>query len=95
MKRFFLLNLLTLLLGACMSANGVQLEGKIKYIGATPHNFLALEDRDHKIYKISNPEDFNIAQKQNHSVVIKAKILKKTIGVGFPTLIKVTDLEVP
>lgn len=93
MKRVLLSFPLILSLGACMSGNSIDLEGEIKYKGTVPHNYLAIEDSNHNIYKVANPQAFHISKLQNHKVKVKAKLLEKAKGVGFPALVKVIDIK--
>jgi hypothetical protein len=93
MRRVLLSFPLILSLGACMSGNTIDLEGEIKYKGTIPHNYLAIEDRSHHIYKIANPQEFHIEKLQNHKVKIKAKLLQKARGIGFPALIKLIEIK--
>jgi hypothetical protein len=93
MRRVLLSLPLILFLGACMNGNTIELEGVVKYKGTVPHNYLALEDRSHHIYKIANPQEFHIEKLQNHKVKIKAKLLQKARGIGFPALIKLIEIK--
>lgn len=84
----------TLFLGACMNAKSITVEGRVSYKGAAPHTFLAVTDmKTHQIYKIANPKDFALQKRQEHFVKLKAQIVKKAIGRGFPTVIRVVGVE--
>ncbi len=88
---FFILG--TLLLEACMHGQNIELEGTIKYVGATPHHYLALEDSKQHLFKISNPQAFKLEKLQNHRVKAKVAIIKKAVGPGFPPIIKILDIQ--
>jgi len=86
-----ILQILTLsILGYANNSPLMTIEGKIAVYGSAPHSFLAIKDsKNHKYYKIKNSKDFNLKKLQNRVIKIKAKILKKRIGPGFPAIIKV------
>jgi len=47
---------------------------------------------DHGSYRITNPHAFGLMQKQNRSVRLKVRLVKKAIGPGFPAEIKVISV---
>jgi len=86
--------LLALSLFGCANSSLVEIEGKIAVYGSMPHTFLAIKDsKNHKYYKIKNAKDFNLQNMQNRVIKVKAKILKKKIGPGFPAVIEVVELK--
>ena len=88
--------MLTFLLGisACAQSNVMEVKGKIYVKGTEPHTYVAIEDiNTHKVYKIVNPKEFDLLQKQKEILKLKAIHIKKAIGPGFPTEIKVIDIE--
>lgn len=93
-KRVLAALLSALFLGACMNTQSIIVEGMVSYKGASPHSFLAVMDqKTHQIYKIANPTDFALEKRQNQSVKLKAQVVKKAIGRGFPAVIKVLRIE--
>ena len=80
-------------LGGCMNGQNIEVEGTIKYVGATPHHYLALEDSKQHLFKISNPQAFKLEKLQNHRVKAKVAIIKKAVGPGFPPIIKILDIQ--
>ena len=74
------------------SENLINIEGKIATFGSTPHTYIGIKVGN-KIYKISNPEDFKLNYLQNKKVKLKALLIKKEVGPGFPAEVKVVDLE--
>jgi len=92
-QRIGILSLGLLLLGAsCMNGENIELEGTIKYVGSTPHHYLAL-DQNGKLFQISNPEEFHLEKLQNHRIKAKVTILKKGVGRGFPPIVKIISLK--
>jgi len=86
--------LATLSLLGCTNSADTNLEGKIAVKGSGPHTYLVIEDeKTHKDYKIANPKEFNLIDKQNKTVKLKAKVVRKAIGPGFPAEIKVIETE--
>jgi len=78
----------------CASSADTTLEGKVAVKGSMPHTYLVIEDKaTHKDYRIVNPKDFNLINMQNKIVKIKAEVVKKAIGPGFPAEIKVIEAE--
>ncbi len=78
----------------CAKSSDLDLEGGLYMKGSTPHSYMVIEDqKSHKSYKIKNPEAFNLAHRQNESVKITAKFLKKAIGPGFPAVIEVLSIK--
>ena len=92
MKQILLPILSIFLLSACDANKSATIKGTIKYVGAAPHNYLALEDSNHHIFKVDNPQDFNLKSKQNQRVIAKVKLLKKPVGSGFPAVIQIVDI---
>jgi len=93
MKKTTLIGVALSLLGCANSADTI-IEGKIAVKGSMPHTYLVIEDKaTHKDYRIVNPKDFNLINRQNKIVKIKAEVVKKAIGPGFPAEIKVLEAE--
>jgi hypothetical protein len=88
------INTLLILLGVSININALELIGKIKVKGSSPHTYLVIEDNTtHKNYTISNAKDFNLTNRQNETLKIEAKVIKKAIGPGFPTVIEVVEVK--
>ena len=89
-----ILTLFALSLFGCANSSVVEIEGKVAVYGSMPHTFLAIKDsKNNKYYKIKNASDFNLQNLQNRVIKVKAKILKKKIGPGFPAIIEVVELK--
>jgi len=89
-----ILALFALSLFGCANSSLVEIEGKVAVYGSMPHTFLAIKDsKSDKYYKIKNASDFNLQNLQNRVIKVKAKILKKKIGPGFPAVIEVVELK--
>ncbi len=82
-----------LLLGACMTGQNIEVEGKVKYVGSTPHHYLALEDQKHHLFKISNPQAFGVDKLQNRKIKARVQLLKEAVGPGFPAVVKIISIE--
>ena len=94
MKRAILLIFTLAFLGCSNSNSLVQIKGKISIHGSMPHTFLAIRDsKNHKYYKINNSKDFSLQNMQNRVIEIKAKILKKRVGPGFPAIIEIVEVK--
>ena len=62
--------------------------------GSVPYSYLVIEDcKSHKDYKIINPASFNLLHQQKEQIRLKAKVIKKAIGPGFPAVIEVTEVQ--
>ncbi len=92
-ERVSLLALGALLLGACMNGQNIEVEGRVKYVGSTPHHYLALEDTKQHLFKISNPQAFGVDKLQNHKIKAKVQLIKEAVGPGFPAVVKIISIE--
>ncbi len=80
-------------MGCAQNSNTMELEGRIAMKGSSVHTYLTIKDaKSHKSYKIRNQESFDLMNKQNHTVKLKAKLVKKAIGPGFPAEIEVVEV---
>ena len=78
----------------CAQNNGMELEGRLALKGTSVHTYLVIEDtKSRKSYKIQNQESFDLIKRQNQTVKVKAKLIKKAIGPGFPAVIEVVEVE--
>jgi len=78
----------------CSKSGELSIEGKIAMKGSMPHSYLVIEDKQsHKNYKIQNSTSFNLMHRQKEIVSIKAKLLKKAVGPGFPAIIEVLEVK--
>jgi hypothetical protein len=94
MKKYILSGCIALISLGCAENTLVEIEGKIFLKGSTPHTYVVIEDqKHHKNYKIENANHFNLLKKQNQSIKIKAKFLKKAIAPGFPAVIKIVEIN--
>jgi len=90
-----ILNILTLgVLMGCAQNGDLDLEGRIAVKGSSIHSYLSIVDqKSHKNYKIQNPKRFNLDNRQKEIVKLKAKLVKKAIGPGFPAVIEVVEVK--
>jgi uncharacterized protein YcfL len=95
MKKTITLPLILLGLTACAEQNTtMELHGKIYMKGSMPHAYLVLEEsQKHTSYRIINPEAFSLQEKQKKAVTLKATLVEKAKGPGFPATIKVVAIE--
>ncbi|MEA3418272.1 MAG: hypothetical protein U9Q90_02645 [Campylobacterota bacterium] len=78
----------------CAQNNTMDLEGRLSVKGTSVHTYLTIEDqKSHKSYKIQNQESFDLIKRQNQTVKVKAKLIKKAVGPGFPAVIEVLEIE--
>ena len=83
------------MLTGCAQSNDLELEGGLYMKGYDHYNrYLLIEDRkSHRGYKINNPEAFHLEKRQKEIVKLKARLVKKAIGPGFPAEIEVVAVE--
>ena len=87
--KILLITVLTSIYGDAM-----ELIGKIKVKGNMPHTYLTIEENNsNKSYNIENANEFNLTSMQNEIVTLKVKLLKQSIGPGFPAVIKVLKIK--
>jgi len=78
----------------CAQNGDLELEGGLYMKGSAPHSYLVIEDqKSHKNYKIQNAQTFNLGKRQKEVVKLKAKLVKKAIGPGFPAVIEVVEVK--
>ncbi len=78
---------------ACANEKTIDITGKIYVKGNEPFSGLVIEDiKDHQSYKITNAKRFDLLHKQQQTVRIKAKRVKKALGPGFPAEIEVIEI---
>jgi hypothetical protein len=97
MKRAFfgILAAIGLTAGGCAGSTPVmELRGTLHLKGSVPHSFLVLEEeRTHTNYKVANAKAMGLLRRQNHLIQVKAKLLQKAKGPGFPAVIKVIEVK--
>lgn len=94
MKKYIVMVLTVMALMGCSKSDELSMEGKILLKGSMPHSYLVIEDnKTHKDYKIKNNTSFNLMHRQKEIVIIKAKLIKKSIGPGFPAIIEVLEIK--
>ena len=72
----------------------MELKGKLAVKGSSVHTYLNIKDiRSKKNYKIQNQEGFGLMQKQNQTIKVKVKLIKKALGPGFPAIVEVIELH--
>lgn len=69
----------------------MELSGTLSVRGGGKMAHLQL-DTSRGSYQISNPQAFGLQQMQNHHVTLKARLIQKAIGPGFPAKIKVLSV---
>ncbi len=78
----------------CAQDNTMELEGRIAVKGSSIHTYLNIKDiKSNKSYRIQNQESFDLMQKQNQTVKVKVKLIKKAIGPGFPAVVEVLEVK--
>ncbi len=78
----------------CAQDNIMELEGRVAVKGSSPHTYLSIEDnKSHKSYKIQNQAKFDLMNKQNQTVKVKATLIKEAVGPGFPAVIEVVEVK--
>ncbi len=70
--------------------NAMEIIGKVKVKGSSPHTYLVIEDiKTHKNYAISNAKDFSLINRQNETLKFEVKVIKKAVGPGFPAVVEI------
>jgi len=93
MKKLIVTAVLSSFLG-CSNSKTINVEGKIAMYGSVPHTYLGINDiATNKVYKIENASAFHLIKMQNKTIKANAIILKKAIGPGYPTVIKVLSIK--
>ncbi len=91
-KLIIILSFLGLL--GCAQDNVMELEGRVAMKGSSPHTYLSIKDsKSQTSYKIQNQAKFDLMQKQNQTIKVKAILIKKAIGPGFPAVIEVVEVK--
>lgn len=78
----------------CAQNNIMEIEGRLAVKGSSVHTYLTIEDeQSHKYYQIQNRNSFDLDKRQNQTVKVKAKLIKKAVGPGFPAVIEILEVE--
>ncbi len=78
----------------CAQNGDLELEGGLYMKGSEPHTYLVIEDhKSHKSYKIQNATKFDLLKRQKEIVKLKAKLVKKAVGPGFPAVVEVVEVK--
>jgi len=78
----------------CAQNGDLELEGELYVKGSAPHTYLVIEDhKSHKSYKIKNAKRFRLNGRQKEVVKLKAKLIQKAIGPGFPAVVEVVEVK--
>ncbi len=81
-------------LTGCSQDHIIEVEGRVAVKGSSPHTYLSIKDnKSHKSYKIQNNESFNLMNKQNQTVKVKATLIREAVGPGFPAVIEVVEVK--
>ena len=85
--------LLTFIVG-CSNETTLDIEGRLAVKGSSRYHYLNINDINSNInYKISNKTSFDLINKQNQIVKIKASIIKQAVGAGYPAVIEVIEVK--
>lgn len=98
MKKYILLASAMLFgFGCASSAAGsglLDIEGGIYMKGFSRSTYLSIKDEKTGIlYRIQSPKRFNLSHRQKEIVKLKARLVKKAVGPGFPAVIEVVEVE--
>ena len=78
----------------CSQDHIIELEGRVAVKGSSPHTYLSIRDKESdKSYKIQNSGSFNLMNRQNQTVEVKATLIKEAVGPGFPAVIEVIEVK--
>jgi len=78
----------------CAQDNIMELEGRVAVKGSSPHTYLSIKDStSQKSYRIQNNESFDLMNKQNQTVKVKAVLIREAVGPGFPAVIEVVEVK--
>jgi len=72
--------------------NTMTLTGTLKMRGGGRMAHLEIVT-DHGNYQITNPDAFGLTHKQNQTIRLKARLIKKAVGPGMPAQIEVVALR--
>ena len=93
-KKVLILALAGLSLITCSEGDTAEVNGRLAMKGSSVNTYLVIEDtKNHKVLKISNKEAFNLMQRQNETVTLKVKLIKKAVGAGFPAVVEVLEVK--
>jgi len=94
MKKIFIgVSFIGVLMG-CAQENMMELEGRVAVKGSEPHTYLSIKDiKTQKSYKIQNQAQFDLMNKQNQTLKVKAVLIKEAIGPGFPAVVEVVEVQ--
>ena len=70
----------------------MTLQGRIAMKGSSRMKYLAIVTHG-QTYKISNPSAFDLSNKQNHTLSLQVKLIKASVGPGFPAVIEVLTVN--
>ena len=105
MKYFFIILTLLLLSSACAESQkhhplqqakreSMVITGKVHMLGGGRMSRLSITDSTSGIsYTIANPSSFALDSKQNQTIQLTAKLLKKAVGPGFPAVVEVLSIK--
>ena len=79
---------------SCSESDTADVTGRIAMKGSSIHTYLVLEDaQTKKSVKLVNYESFHLAKRQNEILTLKVKLMKKTVGPGFPDEVEIVEVK--
>ena len=95
MKIYTIIGILGLgVMMGCAQNGDLELEGRLYMKGSGSHTYLVIEDqKSHKSFKIQNATKFDLLKRQKEVVRLKAKLVKKAVGPGFPAVVEVVEVK--
>jgi len=82
------------LLGCAYNGDTMELEGRLAMKGSSSHSYMSIKDtKKNKSYKIKNAAYFDLIAKQGQSVKLKVKLVKEAIGISFPGVVEVIEVD--
>ena len=92
MKKLLWIPITALLVVACAKNDMIQIRGKLSVKG--DNAYLTVKNKkSHKVYKITNPEDFDLYQKQQQIVTLGIVPPKKAAVSESPIEVKMLGFE--
>lgn len=74
--------------------NSMEITGVVKVKGSAPHTYLVIEDsKTNQDYQIKDAKKYHLEQKQNKTIKVKAKVVKKSLGAAFPAVIEILEVK--
>jgi uncharacterized protein YcfL len=95
MKNFLYLLLVGVIVSGCTSdSSSLSVDGRVYIKGSEPHTYVVIEDSsNHKKYKVVNPKDFDLKNRQRELVSVEAKVISPAKGALSPEEIEVLRVK--